>query len=67
MSTKTYIYFARKGVVLDKIEEKRFFSKKASLETLTKERNQRRYEGRKNLCEKCFTIKSIKTQECNCF
>ena len=70
MSTKTYIAFARKGIVLDAKKdelENKFFHKKASLETLTKEHNQRKYESARNVCEKCFTLKSVKTQECNCF
>lgn len=67
MSTKIYISFARRGVILDKpIEEQRFFSKKSSLETKTLENNERRYTSRSNVCPQCFIARAVKTQQCNC-
>lgn len=68
MSTQVYIAFARKGVILDKqLDKKGFHCKKASLETLTARENERKYTRRANVCSECFTAKSIKTGECNCY
>lgn len=58
----------RGGVVVELKESKEvsFFRKQMSLENKTKERNELKYNSRQNICEKCFTTKSLKTGECLC-
>ena len=46
--------------------DQRRFSKPKSAETKTKESVERVYNKRSNICSKCFTAKSTKTQECLC-
>lgn len=68
MSTINYIKICRSQNV-DSLEVKKddgkIFTKKKSEETIQKERLDRRYNSRKNICSKCFTTRAS-NKECNC-
>ena len=49
----------------NKDEEMKFFGKKKSDETIQKEKSERKYTSRKNICKDCFVAKSM-NGECNC-
>lgn len=43
-----------------------YYTKQMSRANKTKEESRRKYESRKNVCDVCYTTKSVLTNECLC-